>query len=238
MRQFWGEARDKSHIVGCTGQTVYVYDAEANELAKFKDITYGYLPVISPDGRLCVVKSTAGLLAVYDLNALQLVKKFRFSSIDGAQDENLCFSPNGRWLLNIEKWSWGGTRLSIYDTETFRCVKRLFEEEPFVLQHIEFTEEGCFVLGYLRTDLAKKSFVAKVEGENLSQAVNLPEDTFLKCGDYYSIAAHGFTQKIMEWSLLKLMGYDIEQIRANGCSLYELWVRNNTEPLEVCDANA
>ena len=64
MKKFWGYVSNNEFSVGCTGQTVFLYDMDGNELGKFKDIIYGYTPMISPDGTLFVVKSTEGRLAV------------------------------------------------------------------------------------------------------------------------------------------------------------------------------
>ena len=108
MKNFWGFTTNGKYSVGCTGQTVYLYDKNGNELAKFKDIIYAYTPMISPDGTLFVVKSTEGRLAVYSLETFSLIKKFRFSKVDGAQDDGFCFSPNGKFFINIEHF-WSNT---------------------------------------------------------------------------------------------------------------------------------
>ncbi len=41
MLKFWGIAKKTNIMVGCTGQTVYIYENNL-EVAKFKDIKYGY----------------------------------------------------------------------------------------------------------------------------------------------------------------------------------------------------
>ena len=36
MKKFWGYASNNKFSVGCTGQTVFLYDKNGNELGKFK----------------------------------------------------------------------------------------------------------------------------------------------------------------------------------------------------------
>ena len=42
MRKFWGLYKNDKYIVGCNGATVYVYDTDWKELAKFNDFPYAY----------------------------------------------------------------------------------------------------------------------------------------------------------------------------------------------------
>ncbi len=103
MRNYWSLVGNGKYQVGCTGQTVYVLDNDGNEIAKFKDLIYAYTPVISPNGDIFVVKTTEGRLAVYSFSPPKLIKKFRFSKVDASQDDNFCFSPDGKELYNIER---------------------------------------------------------------------------------------------------------------------------------------
>ena len=36
MKKFWGYVSNNEFSVGCTGQTVFLYDKDGNELGKFK----------------------------------------------------------------------------------------------------------------------------------------------------------------------------------------------------------
>ena len=67
MPKFWSLISNGKYKVGCTGQTVYIYDQNGTELAKFKDLPYAYTAAFSPKGDIFVVKSTAGRIAVYSL---------------------------------------------------------------------------------------------------------------------------------------------------------------------------
>ena len=153
MKKFWGWASNDKFSIGCTGQTVYLYDKSGNELAKFKDITYGYTPMISPDGTLFVVKSTEGRLAVYSLETLSLIKKFRFSKVDGAQDDGFCFSPDGEMFFNVERQKDDlHSAISIYDTTDFSLSNQILLGEDMMLDHIEFDKatNTYYVLGFMR----------------------------------------------------------------------------------------
>ena len=77
-----------------------------------------------------VVKSTEGRLAIYNLDNLTLVKKVRTvpTAVAFAQDENMCFSKDGKLFYNIEMNVECYTRLTVYDAENFEPLKHLFEE--------------------------------------------------------------------------------------------------------------
>ena len=73
MRNFWGYYDNGKYRVGCNGGTVYIYDQNNKELAKFKDIRYAYKGKFLPNSNKIIIKSTEGLLAVYDLDKLDLI---------------------------------------------------------------------------------------------------------------------------------------------------------------------
>ena len=125
MKNFWSYISNGEYSVGCTGQTVYLYDKDNNEIAKFKDLKYAYTTMISPNGKFFVVKSTEGRLAVYSLETFSLIKKFRFSKL-GGQDDGFCFSPDGTLFFNIERHN-GTTSLiiAIYNTNDFSLLKQV-----------------------------------------------------------------------------------------------------------------
>ena len=59
-------------------KTVYIFNKDGREITKFKDLDYGYIGCVSPNEDLLVVKSLSGRIAVYSLDELELIKKFRF----------------------------------------------------------------------------------------------------------------------------------------------------------------
>ena len=79
MPRFKSIIENEKYGVGCTGQTVWVWDKNDTVIAKFKDLIYAYRAAFSPRGDIFVVKSTEAWLAVYSLETMSLIKKFRFS---------------------------------------------------------------------------------------------------------------------------------------------------------------
>lgn len=220
MKSFWGYTENEKFKVGCTGQTTYVYDKNGNELAKFKkDILYGYLPMFKPNSNILVVKSTEGRLAIYNLDTLTLVKKFRSvpTAVAYAQDENMCFSKDGKLFYNIEMHIDCCTRLTIYNTETFEPIKRLFENaENQVLVHIECDKENAniYILGFMRNDegVYHQPFVAQFKDDEIINKTNISHNEYDYLEGYKKIERDGFTTKSKEWSSLKYDGYDLTDI--------------------------
>ncbi|MBQ8416674.1 MAG: hypothetical protein IJX13_07255, partial [Clostridia bacterium] len=150
-----------------------------------------YSPMISPDGKIFVVKSTEGRLAVYSLESHTLIKKFRFSKVDGSQDDNFCFSPDSKEFYNIERHIDScKTALSIYDTSDFSLKKRILcDDHNLVLSAIEYNIEGnrIFLLGYMRepeSGVAYKFFVGEMIKGSLQNIVYVSEkehDFYLDC---------------------------------------------------------
>ena len=95
MKNFWGYYENENYAVGCTGGSVYVYNRDGEELARFRDLTYAYTAKFMPGTNIIVVKTTEGHLAVYNLEQLQLVKKI-FITGTGAQDHGFAFSRDVR----------------------------------------------------------------------------------------------------------------------------------------------
>lgn len=227
MRNFWGYTENENFKVGCTGQTTYVYDKNDNELARFKkDILYGYLPMFRPNSNILVVKSTEGRLAIYNLDTLSLIKKVRTvpTAVAFAQDENICFSKDGKLFYNIEMHIECCTRLTIYNAETFEPIKRLFEDdEKQMLMHIECDKENgnIYILGFMRDDngVFYQPFVAQLENDKLINKTNISNSEYDYLESYKNIERDGFTQKAKDWSSLKYEGYDLTDIEKKNFRL-------------------
>lgn len=220
MRNFVGYAENENFKVGCTGQTTYVYDKDGNELARFKkDILYGYRPMFQPNSNIVIVKSTMDKIAVYNLDTLNLVKKFRFvpTGEEGAQDHGMCFSKEGELFYNIENRVGLQTCLAIYKTENFELIKRIFENnEKQSLQYIECDEErgNIYILGYMRDDegIYHQPFVAQIENDEIVNKTNISHDEYKYLHEYKSLEGYGFTKNAKEYSSLKYDGYDLTDI--------------------------
>ncbi len=230
MKNFWSFIGNDKFNIGCTGSTVYVYDKNNTELAKFKDINYAYTSLISPDGSILVVKSTVGKLAIYSLETLSLIKKFRFSKVEGCQDENAIFSADGKIFYNIEHHIDScKTALSLYDTESFELKKRLFgDNHLMVLTAIEREEKTgeIFLLGYFRdekTGVASKFFVGQLVNEEIEELRYISQSEHMFYQAYKLLEMDGFTEKAKEWSYFKYFKYDINKIQEQGHSLTKLW---------------
>ena len=224
MKNFVGFTSNGEYSVGCTGQTVYLYDKDSKELAKFKDLKYAYSPMISPDGKIFVIKSTEGRLAVYSLESHTLVKKFRFSKVDGSQDDNFCFSSDGTEFYNIERHIDScKTALSIYDTSDFSLKKRILHDDfNLVLTAVEYnTEENkVFLLGYMRepeSGVAYKFFVGELIKDSLKNIVSVSEkehDFYLDCKNF----------EIHSFSVVECYSPDdVDRIKNAKHSLAKLW---------------
>jgi len=218
MRKFWGFYDNGVYKVGCNGQTMYLYDVENRELAKFRDIAYAYCGAFKPNSNIFVLRSTDGRIAVYDCDERKLFLKFRFSNIDYSQDDGFCFSPDGKYFINIERiHSSTQTRLSIYETDTFSPVKRLFEDdEQLVLRNIEYQsiKNEYLVLFFMRGDdgVYSQGYVGTLIGNDIINILPLSSKAYDFLRSYKSLQLSGFTEKSMEWSGLHYRGYSNEEI--------------------------
>ena len=174
-----------TYDIGCTGQTVYVYDKYGAELAKFKDLIYAYYSAISPRGDMFVVKSTDGRIAVYSLKTLSLIKKFRFSNVNYAQDDGSCFSADGKYFINIERQNDDlHSAISVYDTSDFGVISQISLGDSGMLQDIEQVDGEFYVLGFWRDTnlIITQNFVAKYKDGKICGSVNITQNDY----EYYN----------------------------------------------------
>lgn len=227
MPNFWSYITNGKYSVGCTGQTVYVYSAEGEGLARFKDLKYAYKAAFSPKGDIFVVKTTEGRLGIYSLDPLCLIKKFRFSKVDGSQDDNFCFSPDGELFFNIERQGESYISvLSVYRTSDFSLTERYFEEdEDLCPELIEYGVQtgSYFILGFERpTDNGNiRNFVARFSNGELCDKVYITENEREFYYWYKEAELSGFTKKIIQ--LLPIEFYDIDELKRKNFSLEGLW---------------
>ena len=66
MPQFKSIVKNERYSIGCTGQTVWVWDKNNTVIAKFKDLFYAYRAMISPRGDIFIVRSNEEKLIRYD----------------------------------------------------------------------------------------------------------------------------------------------------------------------------
>ena len=75
MKKYQGYTQNSNFKVGLNGQTIYIFDNEEKELARFQDATYMYHGKFIPNTNILVVKSTSGFLLFYDLDKLQFFEQ-------------------------------------------------------------------------------------------------------------------------------------------------------------------
>lgn len=227
----------KKYDIGLLSKNVIVFDKNGVEITRFKDLSYGYLGVVSPDEKLLVVKSAEGRMAIYDLDKLTLIKKFRFSKIDYSQDDNFTFSPDGKYLYNIERQGSSlNSALSIYDTTDFQLQKRLFEEDKTTqIQIIEYDQatETFYVLGFIRNKddgVGEKFFVAKLINGELQDMRYVNGDAFfpLTFTFYKILEKCGFTEESYKWLVIDKR-VTLDQIKNMDLSLSSLWSKQKLE---------
>lgn len=159
MKKYQGYAQNEKFKVGLNGKTVYIFDNDENELARFQDAPYMYRGKFIPNTNTLVVKSTAGWLLFYDLDNLVLIKKIRFSNI-GSQTKNFAITQDGKYLYNIEAPNYSiRTQLTKYDLRTLKPVITSFHNsETIFLEYVEISNEAIFLFGFMRNDKGIKDY--------------------------------------------------------------------------------
>ena len=238
MKKFWGYASNGEFSVGCTGQTVYLYNKAGIEIAKFKDIIYAYTPMFSPNGKLFVVKSTDGRLAAYSLKTLSLIKKFRFSKVNGAQDDGFCFSPDGKLFVNLEKhYEDSLCSVSFYDTADFSLANRYMIGEETKIVHIEYDADlnAYYILGFKGFEIfPREYFIAVFENGQIKNPVQIDCREHASYNGYFSLKRFGFTEKSFEWSFFKydsnydrILPYELNALKTIDLTLAKLYEKHS-----------
>ena len=229
MKKFWSYTENEKYGVGCTGQTVYLYDKKGAELAKFKDLPYAYKSAFSPTGNIFIVKTTEGRIAVYSLETLSLIKKFRYSKVDCAQDNGFCFSPDGKYFINVEcQGDSLHSAISIYDTSDFTKISQLLLGDKMTVSHVEFVYGEYQVLGFMRGDdgVLFDCYVGKFVNNEINDIQIISEQEHDFYCDYLNLKLMGFTEKAYEWRHFEV---SLDKLRNANHSLAKLWdYYNNT----------
>lgn len=229
MRNFYGYYDNGKYRVGCNGGTVYIYDQNDKELAKFKDIRYAYKGKFLPNSNKIIIKSTEGLLAVYDLDKLELIKKVVITRI-GGQDEGFDFTNDGKYFYNIEQpFTTIRTQLNKYSTKDFNIVETLFSNrKELFLENIEFNNEtnDCYVLGYIRNKdgVYDYGFIGQFYDNEIVNIRKLENSIYDYVRGYKCWEESGFTEKSLGVHLRKVK-------KIINISLKELFLNENLEKL-------
>ncbi len=222
MKKYQGYAQNEKFKVGLNGKTVYVFDNDENELARFQDAPYMYRGKFIPNTNTLVVKSTAGWLLFYDLDNLVLIKKIRFSNI-GSQTKNFAITQDGKYLYNIEAPNYSiRTQLTKYDLRTLKPVITSFHNsETIFLEYVEISNEAIFLFGFMRNDKGIKDygFISQYKeiGEKciLRDGKRIADVVYEKISQYKGCEDFGFTKKSLEYSGLEKIE-DLEPYTLSG----------------------
>lgn len=223
MKKFRSYIENDTCAVGCTGQAVFVYDKNGNELAKFNDLPYAYKLAFSPLGNIFVVKTTEGRLAVYSTEALSLIKKFRYSRVNGAQDDGFCFSSDGGYFFNVERQGDDlHSAISVYDTADFSRKSQLLLGDRMMVSHIELVDGEYYVLGFMRRDdlVLSDCYVGKFANNEIKDVQIISEREHKFYNNYLDLKLMGFTEKAYEWGRFEI---SLDKLRSAGLSLAKLW---------------
>lgn len=205
MKKYQGYAQSENFKVGLNGKTVYIFDNDENELARFQDAPYMYRGKFIPNTNTLVVKSTSGWLLFYDLDSLTLIKKIRFSNI-GSQDGNFAITQDGKYLYNIESPNYSTrTQLTKYDLETLKpLITSFHNSETIFLKYVEISNEFIFLFGFMRDDKGIKDygFISQYKeiGEKcmLRDGKRIADVIYDKIWQYKDCEDFGFTQKTLK----------------------------------------
>lgn len=222
MKKYQGYAQNEKFKVGLNGKTVYIFDNDENELARFQDTPYMYRGKFIPNTNTLVVKSTAGWLLFYDLDNLVLIKKIRFSNI-GSQTKNFAITQDGKYLYNIEAPNYSiRTQLTKYDLRTLKPVITSFHNsETIFLEYVEISNEAIFLFGFMRNDKGIKDygFISQYKeiGEKciLRDGKRIADVVYEKISQYKGCEDFGFTKKSLEYSGLEKIE-DLEPCTLSG----------------------
>lgn len=210
IKKYEGYTQNKNFKVSLSGRTVYIYDHEENELAKFQDVPYMYRGKFIPKTNILVVKSTSGWLLFYDLDKLELMKKIKFSNM-GSQDENFDITYDGKYLYNIESPKTSTrTQLTKYDLKTLKPITTSFHNmDKIFLKYVEIYNDNIYLFGFVRNDEGVKDYnfiglYKEVEEKSGIQGLKkLNEELYNKINQYKVCEDYGFTQKSLKYRHLE-----------------------------------
>lgn len=218
MKEFYGFFDNGKYKVGCGGGTIYVYDQNDAELARFKGLSTTYKGAFHPHKNIFAAKSANGLLAAYDLDSLSLIKKINIHA--SAQDEGFAYSSSGELFYNIEKPVTSiRTQITVYDGVTFDKKAVYFEnEEKIFIEHIETYPDEIYLFGYMRGDssVGKYPFAAKFAD---GQAVDIREikSKLYDTPDRWMIWFNGDYEYVKTYKNWELHGFTKKEAQSHEC---------------------
>lgn len=190
MKKFTTYIKNTRFAVGTTGRAVQVFNDAGKKIAEFRDLTYAYNAAFTPSGDKLIVKSTEGVLALYSLNEMQLIKKIRFGS--APQDGGFCFSIDGTRFLNVAMHEKPRRyEVKAYSPDDLSEIGTVFFSEDVGVFDIECTKTGeYYVLGN-----GREAFVGIVKDGMLAEKYDLTFEQSTLYIDALRLRRTGYTEE-------------------------------------------
>ena len=190
MKKFVTYIKNDRFAVGTTGKTIHVFGETGKRIAEFRDLTYAYTAAFTPSGDKLIVKSTDGMLALYSLSELQLIKKLRFGS--APQDGGFCFSQDGTQFLNVAVYENPRSYdIKAYSVDVLSEIGTVFSSDEFGVFDIECGDDGeYYVLGN-----GNEAFVGIIKDGKLAEKYSLTFEQSTLYIDALRLRRTGYTME-------------------------------------------
>lgn len=190
MKKYITYIKNSRFAVGTTGRAVQVFNEAGKKVAEFRDLTYAYNVAFTLSGDKLIVKSTEGMLALYSLNELQLIKKIRFGS--APQDGGFCFSQDGTRFLNVAMYEKPRRyEVKAYSPDDLSEIETVFSSEDVGVFDIECAKDGeCYVLGN-----GNEAFVGIIKDGMIAEKYDLTFEQSTLYIDALRLRRTGYTEE-------------------------------------------
>ncbi len=227
MRSFWSFVVRDQYSIGCTGQSVYVYE-NGCEVFRLSGFQYTYKSCISPNLDFFALKSNIGIMYVYSLKDFKLVKKVRFMKTDSTQDCMFTFSLTGDELISVDHYEGVHHCITHYTVPTLEIKTRYFHDSDVIEPcAIEPTCDNDLMYALMQErnmdGIVDKHSVALIKNGKIEKNILITQNEFELYSGFKELQAKGFTEKSKEWSLLKYRGYDLSDIEDQDYSISKLF---------------
>ncbi len=227
MKKFWSYVTRGKYSIGCTGQSVYVYENDI-EIVCLKGFKYTYKSCISPNLDYFALKSNTGIMYLYSLNDFSLVSKVCFMKCDSSQDSMFTFALNGDVIISVDTYQDVYNCISYFSVPNLELKRRLFDDsdtiEPCVLELTD-DDDTFYVLMAERNknNIVYKYFVALIKDDTILDKKYISEKEFDFYSEFLELRSDGFTEKAKEWSSSKYDDCDISKVENQKYSLADFF---------------
>lgn len=236
MKNFWTYISNGKYCVGCSKNKIYLYDNGGNELTTFKDIEPKFA-VFSPNENIFIVKSAQSFFAVYSADAKQLLHKVTFAKGFALQEDGMCFSPDGKYFINIEEQKDLSVKghaddkcISVYETQGYARVARYDLDVKTEAEFIEYGSDGIpYILGFTRREdgVFKNRFIAKLSERGIEGMRVIQEEDYKFYENFKILQMYGFTELAKKWSGFAFDGTDMTGFENKSYPFKDLWINSS-----------